>query len=209
VVLTKQERDKAAAERKRMKGRVIVLANTGSTAPKVWPYGPAFAVIMATLGVHVVVVGDLKGLEYPPSEFTHVVPLEQWEMRESIAFGLCADAVVGQETGLLNALAIEEVAKVVMLGHSTVENLTRDWKRTESLVGQVPCYPCHQIHFTHAHCPQDPKTKAAACQTAIKIEDVVEALIRLNVLTAEDRAELMRPQTLGIISMTPEQGDMK
>lgn len=198
VVQSKAELHFAMKERAKVKGRVIVLANTGSTAPKWWPYAPAFCAIMATLGVHVYVVGDLKGLEYTKSEFTHVIPTTQWTMRESIAFAKVADAVIGQETGLLNAVAIEPVAKIVMLGHSTVENLTRDWTNTESLVGQVPCYPCHQIHFTHAACPTEKRSGAAACQAEIKIEHVVEALIRQNVLTDADRTQLMKPQPISI-----------
>ena len=195
VYLSVEEQAWATAERAKYKGRVIVLANTGSTWPKLWPYAPAFAVIMATLQVHVVVVGDLKGLQFPASPFTHVKSPADWSIRQSIAFSKLADAVVGQETGLLNAMACEDVAKVVMLGHSTVENLTRDWKRTESLVGNVACYPCHQIHFQEKTCNVDGRTKAAACQSAIKIENAVEALIRLGVLTEQDREFLMKPQT--------------
>lgn len=198
VVNSNAERCWAAAERKKYAGRVLVLANTGSTAPKWWPYAPAFCAIMASLGVHVFVVGDLKGLVYTEGEFTHVIPTEKWSMREAIAFAKGADGVVGQETGLLNALAIEAVPKVVMLGHSSVENLTRDWRHTESLAGNVPCYPCHQIHFTHAVCPTEKRSGAAACQAEIKIEMVVEAFIRLGVLTVADREQLMKPQPIHI-----------
>jgi hypothetical protein len=77
---------------------------------------------------------------------------------------------VGQETGLLNSAALEPVPKVVMLSHSSATNLTRDWVNVRALSGAVPCYPCHQIHYTHAHCPQDEATKAAKCQAAISVE---------------------------------------
>lgn len=184
----------AADERRKYKGRAIVLANTGSTVPKWWPYGPAFCQIMAALGVHVFVVGELKGLHYTESEFTHVIPMDKWSVRQAVAFAKVCDAVVGQETGLLNAVACEAVPKVVMLGHSSIENLTRDWAACESLAGKVACYPCHQIHYTHKFCPQEERSKAAACQAAIKIEDVVEALIRLGALTVADRETLMKPQ---------------
>ena len=90
----------------------------------------------------------------------------------------------------MNALALEPVAKVVMLSHSSVDNLTRDWRAVRTLHGAVPCYPCHQIHYTHAHCPQDDATKAAKCQAAIPVESVMEALQDLGVVAAEEIEKL-------------------
>ncbi len=192
---TESERAWAAKERKRYDGRVIVLVNGGSTAPKWWPYAPAFSQLLAELGVHVVVVGDLKGLEYPASPYIHVLGTGAWSIRHSLSFALVADAVVGQETGVLNAMAIEDVPKVVMLTHSTVENLTRDWKNVRALAGAVPCYPCHRIHYNHQFCPQDEVTKAAQCQAAIGIEPVLDALADLGVLSTVDLAKLAAPPT--------------
>lgn len=180
----------ARNERAKFDGRVVVLANAGSTVPKWWPYAPALAALLAELGIHVVVVGDLRGLEYPASPRIRVMGTGAWSIRQAIAFARRADAVVGQETGLLNALALEGVAKVVLLSHSTVTNLTRDWRNTTSLVGAVRCYPCHQIHYTHEHCPQDETTKAAKCQAAIHVEQVMEALRRMGVVGAEEIARL-------------------
>lgn len=187
---TDDEKAWAKKGRAEFKGRVVVLVNGGSTIPKWWPYAPAFAQILAELGIHVIVVGDLKGLEYPTGDHIHVLGTGTWSIRESIAFSMHADAVVGQETGLMNALALEEVPKLVMLSHSTAENLTRDWRLCVTLVGAVPCYPCHQIHYTHAHCPQDEATKAAKCQAAISIEAAMEGLQELGVVGAEEIAKL-------------------
>lgn len=198
------ERQWAKAEREKFKGRVVVLCNGGSTAPKWWPYAPAFAALLAELGIHVVVMGDLKGLEYPASPYVHVKSTGEWSIRQSIAFAQAANAVVGQETGVLNAVALENVAKVVMLTHSTEENLTRDWYRCISLHGDVSCYPCHRIHYTHQYCPQDETTKAARCQAAIRIETVMDALRTLGVVTDDEIRQLEAPaaapqQTIKII----------
>lgn len=187
------ERQWAREERRKLKGRVVVLCNAGSTAPKWWPYAPAFAGLLAELEVHVVVMGDLKGLEYPASPFIHVKGTGEWSIRQSIAFVQVADAVVGQETGVLNAVACEEVPKVVMLSHSTAQNLTRDWAKCVALSGEAPCYPCHRIHYTHQHCPQDEVTKAAVCQAKISIERVMDALVSLGVLSAADIEKLNAP----------------
>jgi ADP-heptose:LPS heptosyltransferase/predicted SAM-dependent methyltransferase len=181
---------KARAE---FEGRVVVMVNGGSTIPKWWPYAPAFAALLGELGIHVIVVGDLKGLEYPTSDRIHVLGTGTWSIRQSIAFSMRADAVVGQETGLMNALALENVPKLVMLSHSSAVNLTRDWKRCSTIAGRVPCYPCHQIHYTHADCPQDEATKAAKCQAAIPVEAAMDMLQDLGVVTAEEIAKLAAP----------------
>jgi hypothetical protein len=61
-----------------------------------------------------------------------------------------------------------------MLSHSTVENLTRDWKNTTSISApydaNVPIcnnVACHRLHFSDEFCPTDPETGAAACATSI------------------------------------------
>jgi ADP-heptose:LPS heptosyltransferase/predicted SAM-dependent methyltransferase len=187
---TAEEETWARATRAKFDGRVVVLGNAGSTVPKWWPYAPALAGLLAELGIHVVVVGDLRGLEYPASPRVTVLGTGAWSIRQSIAFAMRADAVVGQETGLMNAVALEPVGKVVMLSHSSATNLTRDWRNTVSVAAGVPCQPCHQIHYTHEHCPQDPETKAAACQAAIPIEKVMEALRALGVVGADELAQL-------------------
>ena len=187
---TDGERAWAKKGRAEFAGRVVVLVNGGSTIPKWWPYAPAFAALLAELGIHVVVVGDLKGLDYPVSDRIHVLGTGTWSIRESITFAMQADAVIGQETGLMNALALEAVPKVVMLSHSSAKNLTRDWKAVRTLAGAVGCYPCHQIHFTHEHCPQDEATKAAKCQAAIPVEAAMEALRELGVVAEDEIAKL-------------------
>jgi ADP-heptose:LPS heptosyltransferase/predicted SAM-dependent methyltransferase len=190
---TAEERAWAKAEREKLAGRVIVLANAGSTAPKWWPYAPVFAQLLAELGIHVVIVGDMKGLVYAEDPHIHVMGTGEWAIRQSLTFAHYADAIVGQETGLLNASALEPVAKVVLLSHSSATNLTRDWTNVRALAGAVPCYPCHQIHYTHKHCPQDEASKAAKCQAAIRVEDVMEALRDLGVVTADELAKLSAP----------------
>jgi hypothetical protein len=56
------------------------------------------------------------------------------------------DIVIGPETGVLSAVAMEPMKKIVFLSHSSVENLTRDWVNTVSLYSKnTPCYPCHKL----------------------------------------------------------------
>lgn len=172
-----EEREWARRERLALGRRpVVVFAPAGSTPPKYWPHALEFAQELARRRVHVVIVGDIRELKFPEAPFIHVKGTDKWKVRQSLAFAQLADAVVGQETILTNAVCIEPMRKVVLLSHSSHENLTRDWFNTRALFGAVKCHPCHQIHFQMDTCTRDEATGAAACQAAIPAEAVIEAL---------------------------------
>lgn len=114
-------------------------------------------------------VGQHYGDRFRPTAGT-------WSMRETMAFARCCDVVVGPETGVLNAVCIEPVAKVVLLSHSSPENLTKHWTRTWALIPSVPCWPCLRMHYTWEFCPQDKATAAAACAASIRPEAVFRAV---------------------------------
>lgn len=85
-------------------------------------------------------------------------------IRKTLALAKTMDLVVGPETGVLNAVCYEQRPKVIMLSHSSHENLTKHWVNAHVILGSAPCYPCHRLHFTSEYCPQDPDTHAAVCQ---------------------------------------------
>jgi ADP-heptose:LPS heptosyltransferase/predicted SAM-dependent methyltransferase len=156
---------------------MVVIAPTGSTAPKFWPYLQGFLKQLAAVEIHAVILGDLRGMKAPADPRIHEIGLA-WPMRKALALALRADVVIGQETGLLNAVAMEPMRKIVLLSHSTAENLTKHWVNTETLTGNVPCYPCHRIHLSFDHCVRDEATGAAACQAAISPEALMEQVRR-------------------------------
>lgn len=87
-------------------------------------------------------------------------------IRDTMALAKRSDVVFGPETGVLNAVSMmTTVQKVIMLSHSSHENLTRDWPSTIVLKPTVPCYPCHRLHRDHTYCPMDKDTGMAACAT--------------------------------------------
>jgi ADP-heptose:LPS heptosyltransferase len=85
-------------------------------------------------------------------------------IRKSLALAKQMDIVVGPETGVLNSVCYLNLPKVLMLSHSSDENLSKHWVNVHVIPGQAPCYPCHRLHFTSEYCPQDPETHAAVCQ---------------------------------------------
>lgn len=100
-------------------------------------------------------------------------------IRDTLALAQQVDCVVGAETGVLNAVAFKNVGKVVMLSHSSKENLSRDWYNTETLEPEnTSCYPCHQLHFSSQHCPVSEETGTAICQANISPERIYNAIFR-------------------------------
>lgn len=174
---TAEEHAWARAERARMEGPVVVLAPSGSGLPKTWPYVQRFMEIMAARGVHVVVMGDIREKLAPPETFGHVAGTTL-PMRLAMAFAQVADAVVGVETAITNSVAMERLLKVVLLSHSSKENLTKHWVNAAAV--QVPglaCHPCHRLHRGFEFCPQNEKTGASACASASSAEMIAEFVL--------------------------------
>lgn len=175
---TPDERARALERRAAMPGHVVVLNPAGSGQYKWWPHAQRFMDLMAERGVHCVVVGDNAGpaLKAHP-KFGHLVG-RTWGMRDALAFAQTADVVVGTESAIVNAVSFEPIYKVVILSHSTVDNLTRDWVQPTTTINAdgLACYPCHRIHMDMTFCTQDETTRAAACQAAVKPDTVAAAV---------------------------------
>ena len=182
------EREWARLLREQMSGKVVVLAPSGSGPFKGWPHAQRFMEILADHRVHTFLLGDLAHL---PGEVDHVerdgveygsVMGQEWPLRLALAWACQADAVVGTESVIANAVANERMPKVVLLSHSSRENLTRDWKNTISLESPVACHPCHRIHnHGGAFCPRQP-SGAAACMESYSAETVAAlVLTRLGI----------------------------
>lgn len=174
------ERAKALA--REVRGRkTAVIAASGSTMPKWWPHVDALADQLIARGYEVWVLGELRKLQLAKRPHLHVVGID-WSLREALAFAQIADLVVGQDTGLLNAVALEQMPKVVLLSIASAENLTKHWKNTIALQGDAPCFPCHRIHYVQHgwhHCNHDEAAGAALCQSTISVDQVMAAVDQL------------------------------
>jgi ADP-heptose:LPS heptosyltransferase len=164
---------RAATQRARLPGPVVVINPVGSTVSKFWPHVQRAIDLLEAAGCCPVILGDLRGATYTTTR--GLVVGKTWPLRDALAFALCADVVVGVESALVNAVAFEPSLKVVMLSHSSHTNLTASWANTVALEPTaVSCYPCHRIHRTMEHCRADPETGAAACQAVVSAEQVAE-----------------------------------
>lgn len=178
------EAELAAEFRAKLPGKLVVLSPTGSGPFKAWPHAQRFMRLMAQHGVYTVMLGDLSGLpDLEPvaingTDYGHVIGRE-WPLRMALAYALTADAVVATESVFANAVAFEAMPKVVMLSHSSPENLTRDWINTAALEAPVACHPCHRIHNVGvAFCTKDRLSGASACMASYSADLVAELVLK-------------------------------
>ena len=203
---TADEVNAAMSFKASLAGPLVVLSPTGSSVSKCWPHAQAFIDRMADAGVHVVVLGELRSpdgrsaLTLTPPVRNGVVYGHVWgterSMRDSMALAQVADAVVGVESAIVNAVAFEPMLKVVLLSHSTPTNLVRDWKATVHFAADgLSCYPCHRIHSDLSFCRVHPETGGAACQ-ALAAPDVIagEVLEYLSCVGRENVADGAAPE---------------
>lgn len=159
---TQEEKDWAVDQRIELKAKPCILwVLSGSSVHKVWPH---IDQIYARMLLHypeskIVTIGDERSLILDDpwkSEPRIVRKATKWTIRQTLAFAQVADLVVGPETGVLSAIAMEDLPKIVFLSHSSHENLTRDWINTFALFStKTECYPCHKMHYTWEYCNQN------------------------------------------------------
>ncbi len=173
--------------------------------PALWATPPAFTVLWALAGssfhktyphqdivigqilagwpdARIILTGDVacKVLEQGWEDHPRVQCASgELGIRETLTLAQMADCVIGPETGVLNAVAFEPMAKVVFLSHSSKRNLSMHWVNTWSLTpANTSCYPCHRLHLSSEHCRIDEDTFTAACQVDIKPGFVMQAVER-------------------------------
>lgn len=100
----------------------------------------------------------------------------KWNIRHSLIMTKFADLVIGTETGILNAAGCFDTPKIVMLSHSSEENLTKYWKNCISLSADVKCYPCHKMHYELKTCELDDKLKTPLCMAKLGPQYLFEAM---------------------------------
>jgi ADP-heptose:LPS heptosyltransferase len=184
-------------EKRREIGPYVVWALSGSAPHKVYPHLPQAVVqVLTQTDLAVVLSGAIGDRELERVVYDAVIAfapsalprLHSWvgdgSLRRSMALAQSAVAVIGPETAMPMSVAHEpQVHKVVLLSHSAASNLTDDWTNTTALIGSVPCYPCHRLHYDFTHCVQDQVSGAAACAAAIRPEVIADAVMRASAKT--------------------------
>lgn len=104
----------------------------------------------------------------------------EMNIRQTLTLAKACNLVIGPETGVLNAVAFEaEISKVLMLSHSSFENLPKHWLSTFAIEPNrevAPCFPCHRLHYDRTYCPMEEHTHAAVCAFSIHPGTVYSAV---------------------------------
>lgn len=158
---TEAENEWVVGELLPIKGFLVMIALAGSSVHKAYPHmdNVIARILQGIPEATIVMVGDATchvleaGWQAEPRILKRS---GVWSIRQTMIAARECDLVIGPETGVLNAVAFKQNAKIVMLSHSSVENLTRDWVNTVSMVPakDVKCYPCHRLHYGREFCPE-------------------------------------------------------
>ena len=228
---THAEMSWAKREREAYGQFVVVWSLAGSSVHKTWPWldNAISGLLLDFPEVQVVLVGGDDGviLEKGWEEAPRVhCKSGKWKIRETLAFVQQADVVIGPETGVMNAVAHEEMPKVVFLSHSTQENLTRDWVNTHSLAsvgthcagrGKDEAPACHRLHHGWSRCTEAapvPGTEdlytrkgagVAQCQYDIGAQDAYKVIWHVVQWRLEKYAKDAGLPPPGVVQMTEEE----
>ena len=178
------EKSWAKQQRKKLGGKnfVILWTLSGSSVHKTWPH---LDLILARLlcsyeNVKVVLVGDAlcQMLEAQWEKEERVLCKSgKWSIRQTLAFAKRCDMVVGPETGVMNSVSMGEMFKLLMLSHSSKNNIGGNWVNTIALTPhETPCYPCHILHGGFDLCCKDEVFGTALCASNTDPEEVWEVI---------------------------------
>jgi ADP-heptose:LPS heptosyltransferase/predicted SAM-dependent methyltransferase len=179
---TAEERAWAKKERQKFGGSMLIMYSlAGSSVHKVWPHQDSFfaRVLVKHPTARIVTVGDdlSQMLEIGWENESRIVKKSgKYTIRESMALLAECDMVIGAETGMLNAAGHMPMPKIVLLSHSSANNLTKHWVNTSAIEPRnTACWPCHRMHYSFDHCTRDEATGTAACQADISVDQVWQA----------------------------------
>jgi ADP-heptose:LPS heptosyltransferase len=106
-------------------------------------------------------------------EFDHPRLIKQCgsnTFRQSCILASMVDMVVGTETGILNVAANMDAIKIILLSHSSPENLTKYWSNTYNMNPKCDCHPCHKLIYEKDECPVNNDWGAVECMAGIEPE---------------------------------------
>ena len=157
----------------------IVWSLSGSGFHKTYPWAEYIAgeIMQQFNDIEIITVGDdsCKLLEWQNPQTINKCGV--YTIRQSFLLTKYADLVIGADTGLLNAASCFDTPKIVFLSTNTVENLTKYWKNTVSMVNEdCECRPCHKLIYSNT-CPKGKFNVAPKCMEGIKPAEVLENIM--------------------------------
>ncbi len=191
MFFSQEEEDEFAEFREENLGfKVIVWGLSGSGRNKSYPYVPYIVadLLKKYRKLKIVFVGDMpcQILECGMPEDKRVIKKSgKWSFRQSALACKYADLVVSPDTGLLHAAGCFDTPKIGLLGHSTIENITKYFINDYSLEAECDCAPCFRlIKDANIQCPTDKISSATWCMSkglpAERVKERIEEVLYAN-----------------------------
>lgn len=138
----------------------ILLGMSGSGGNKAWPWMETFALAVCEKyqNVHIITVGDEKCRLIEPELEGRITNLSgKIPMRMSMELTSLVDLVIAPDTGIAHAAGCYDTPKIILLGHNTIETITKHFTNDYSVEADpelAPCAPCLSLIYNKdEQCP--------------------------------------------------------
>ena len=167
IVYTEDEIKEARSHIKKDKFNIL-WAMSGSGRHKAYPWVEYVIgeILNNYKDIHFITVGDLKCkiIESFDGSITNLSG--DVSMRMSMCLTGQVDLVISPDTGVLHSSGQFTTPKIGLLGHTTIENITKHFKNDYSLEADCACAPCFRLIYDHSwQCPYDKITGGAWCMS--------------------------------------------
>lgn len=174
---------------------------SGSGAQKVYPWADYVMgeILKNDEDVHIITTGDEKCQLLESLIDKDITNLSGRNgIRITMALTSLVDLVIAPDTGILHAAGCYDTPKIGLLGHTTIENITKYFKNDYSLEADCACAPCMRLIYDHTiQCPVEFVTHAAWCMAeGIKPERLYE---RYRTVREEARKSRSEPASLSCL----------
>jgi ADP-heptose:LPS heptosyltransferase len=215
--VARAQQDKAEKLRRGHDGPVVAWVCAGSRIDKRHPRaGFAIARMICELDATVILFGSGEKDRLIADEIEHQVrqhngnldhlgicisiskEQDTWPIRRALTQIQLCDLVITPDTGPQWAVAQLPMPKIVLLSHSSAENITKYAVNTTSLAAEqsrVPCFPCHRLHSDYSTCTPNFDNDGPACITDLSVEAIVQASRLWLADFDRARASIARPLT--------------
>lgn len=161
----------------------ILIGLSGSGNNKAWPWTQELCnkIVENYKDVHIINVGDerCRLIEPDPIENVIVNLSGRIPMRMSMELTGLVDLVIAPDTGIIHASGCYDTPKICLLGHNTIECITKHFSNDYSIEADeklAPCAPClFLIYNMKMQCPINIHTGGSICMSdGIPMEKVYE-----------------------------------
>jgi len=181
IYFTQKEEQFVKKLKEKYEGFLIVWCLTGSAIHKIYPWTENIinVIIERIPESYIILVGEpaCKGLI---DKNERIIDLcSNITIRESFILTKYVDLVISTETSVLVAAGCFDTPKVALLSHGSEENLTKYYKNCSVVRENVPCSPCHKLHYSRDTCPLVNEINHPICMGLLhpkKILDPIEKI---------------------------------